>query len=71
MDGVTYTSAQTFIWVQGSSHALATTSPQNGSTGVRYVFTNWSDGGVLSHSVTAPATATTYTVTYQIGRAHV
>ena len=42
VDGTTYTSAQTFSWQPGSSHTIATTSPQSGGTGVRYVWTNWS-----------------------------
>ena len=50
VDGVPYTSAQTFSWVLGSSHTIATTSPQNGGTGVRYAWTNWSDQGV-SHAI--------------------
>jgi hypothetical protein len=28
-------------------------------------FAGWSDGGAASHDVTVPATATTYTATYQ------
>ena len=34
---------------------------KNGAT---YVFVKWSDSGALSHYVTAPETATTYTATY-------
>src|SRR5205807_7650390 len=29
VDGTTYTSAQTFSWTPGSSHTIATTSPQS------------------------------------------
>ena len=63
VDGQTYTSSQTLSWVAGSSHTVATTSPQS-SGGTRYVFANWSDGGAISHSIMAPANATTYTVTF-------
>src|SRR5262249_30509960 len=60
VDGTTYTSAQIFSWQPGSSHTIATTSPQNGGTGVRYVWSNWSGGGAIAHSV-APTTNRTYT----------
>jgi hypothetical protein len=64
VDGTTYTAPQTFNWVVGSSHTIATTSPQNVSGGSEQVFTSWSDGGALSHSVTAPSSATTYTASF-------
>jgi hypothetical protein len=52
-DGTNYSSAQTFNWIYGSSHTIATTSPQSGGPGVQYVWGSWSDGGALSHMVTA------------------
>ena len=64
VDGTTYSSTQTFSWASGSSHTIATTSPQSGGTGVRYVWTNWSGGGAISHTV-APTTNTTYTATFR------
>ena len=64
VDGTPYTSAQTFSWQPGSSHTIGTTSPQNGGTGVRYVWTRWSDNGVISHTV-APTTNKTYTATFK------
>jgi Divergent InlB B-repeat domain len=63
VDGTPYTTAQTFSWVPGSSHTIATTSPQSGGTGIQYVWTNWSDNGVISHSV-APTTNKTYTANF-------
>jgi hypothetical protein len=60
VDGTTYTATQTFSWVPGSGHTIATTSPQNGPTGVRYVWTSWTGGGAISHTV-APTTNKTYT----------
>src|SRR5262249_55982314 len=45
VDGTTYSSTQTFSWVSGSSHTIATSSPQSGGTGVRYNWAKWSDGG--------------------------
>jgi hypothetical protein len=63
VDGNAYSSAHTFIWTIGSSHTIATTTPQ-GSGGTRYVFSAWSDGGAISHSVTVPAATTTYTASF-------
>ena len=64
VDGTSYTSAQTFSWQPGSSHTIATTSPQDGGTGVRYVWSSWSGGGAISHTV-APTTNATYTATFR------
>ncbi len=49
--------------IVGSQNTLAAPSPQllGGKT---YQFTGWSDGGAVSHTVSAPASATTYTATY-------
>jgi hypothetical protein len=51
-------------WIPGSSHTIATSSPQSGAPGVQYVFSSWSDGGAISHSITVPSTATTYTASF-------
>jgi hypothetical protein len=64
VDGVAYSSSQSFTWEQGSSHALAVASPQAGDAGVRQVFTAWSDAGAPSHTVIAPTSPTTYTATW-------
>jgi len=63
VDGASYTSAQTFSWQPGSSHTIATTSPQSGGAGTQYVWTSWSGGGSISHTVT-PTTNKTYTATF-------
>ena len=63
VDGTPYAAAQTFSWQPGSSHTIATTSPQSGGTGVRYVWTSWSGGGAISHTV-APVTNKTFTATF-------
>src|SRR5215471_14260760 len=64
VDGTTYTTTQTFSWVSGSSHTIATTSPQSGGTGVQYTWSSWSDHGAISHTV-APTANTTYTATFK------
>src|SRR5438045_712642 len=42
VDGANYSAAQTFTWTPGSTHTIATTTPQAGDTGVRYYFSSWS-----------------------------
>jgi hypothetical protein len=65
VDGGTFTAAPLVeTWTAGSSHTIATTSPQAGGTGVQYVWSKWSDGGAISHSITVPSSATTYTATF-------
>ena len=49
--------------IQRSSVQLTAPTPQR-YRGKNYVFVSWSDAGAASHTVTAPATATTYTATY-------
>lgn len=63
VDGTNFTTAQTFGWLFGSSHTIATTSPQSGGAGTQHVWSAWSDGGAISHSVTA-SVATTNTATF-------
>ena len=63
VDGITYSTAQTFNWTAGSSHSIGATTNQNGSPGVRYLWSNWSDGGAVTHTV-APTVNTTYTANF-------
>ena len=63
VDGTVYSSTQTFSWIPGSSHTIATTSPQSGGSGIQYLWSSWSGGGAISHTV-APTTNTTYTATF-------
>jgi subtilisin family serine protease len=63
VDGTTYVGTQTFTWAQGSSHTIGTTSPQSGGDGTQYVWSGWSDGGDITHTV-APSSDTTYTANF-------
>jgi hypothetical protein len=63
VDGTSHSSTQTFSWQPGSSHTIATTSPQSGGTGVQYVWKKWSDSGSISHTV-APTTNKSYTASF-------
>jgi hypothetical protein len=49
----------------GSTHTIATQSPQPGNGGTQNFFSSWSDGGALSHTINVPASDTTYTATFQ------
>jgi Bacterial Ig-like domain (group 3)/Divergent InlB B-repeat domain/Abnormal spindle-like microcephaly-assoc'd, ASPM-SPD-2-Hydin/NHL repeat len=64
VDGTNYSGQQSFAWTIGSEHTIATTAAQTPSAGVEDNFTNWSDGGALSHSVTASASTTSYTASF-------
>ena len=44
----------------GSTTTISAPTPQTLS-GNSYTFANWSDGGVRTHVITAPATSATYT----------
>jgi subtilisin family serine protease len=63
VDGTTFVANQTFTWMQGSSHTIGTTSPQDGEAGTRFVWSGWSDGGAITHMV-APTSNTTYTANF-------
>jgi hypothetical protein len=63
VDGTQYTTTQTLTWNAGDSHTIATNSPQT-SSGTQNNFVSWSDGGAMSHSVTASASTTGYTATF-------
>jgi hypothetical protein len=63
VDNTLFNTKQTFTWPSGSSHTIATTSPQNGGTGTRYAWKSWSDSGAISHTV-APTKNTTYTAKF-------
>ncbi len=62
VDSVRFTSPQNFIWGIGSLHTISTSLQY--TTDTRYLWENWSDGGAMSHSVTATAD-TTYTANFR------
>src|SRR5581483_7108650 len=63
VDGSACTAPCSAQWTAGSSHTIAAAT-QAGTAGTQYVFGSWSDGGAGSHTVTGPASATTYTATF-------
>jgi hypothetical protein len=64
VDGTTYTSAQGFVWLQGSTHTITATT-QSGAVGTQYSWQSWSDTGAGSHSI-APSFYSTYTATFEV-----
>ena len=64
VDSRAYTAPASFTWSAGSTHTIATSSPQSGATGTQYVFAGWSDGGGQTHTVTAPSAATSYVASF-------
>ena len=65
VDGVSYSAPVTLTWVVGSQHTLAVASPQD-IAGTQYSFASWSDGGAVSHTVTATADTFGFTVTFNL-----
>jgi uncharacterized repeat protein (TIGR01451 family) len=64
VDGITYTTQQQFSWIAGSSHTIATTTPQSGGPGTQFIWQKWSDNGAISH-VVAPTTNRNYQATFK------
>jgi uncharacterized repeat protein (TIGR01451 family) len=62
-NGTAQTAPQTLNLTPGI-HTLAVASTQSGTPGTQYVFSNWSDSGAASHTITVSAPAT-YTATFQ------
>ncbi|MDW7679851.1 MAG: cohesin domain-containing protein, partial [bacterium] len=64
VDGQTYSSTQVFNWLENGQHTLSVASPQSGATGVRYIFSSWSDGGSQSHTYVVPGSNQTVTANF-------
>ena len=62
-DGTSY-SGQTLQLPVYSTHTISVATPQAGTPGTQYVFSNWSDGGDATHAISVPSTPTTYTATF-------
>ena len=66
-NGETPTAAFTRTVIEGSTNSLSAPTPQQRKGGT-WAFQSWSDGGAQSHTIVAPASATTYTASYKKGR---
>jgi hypothetical protein len=64
VDGVAAVAPQTYIWIPGNEHVIATATPQLDAANVSVPFIQWSDGGALSHTVVTPVSNATLTATF-------
>ncbi|MCK5146664.1 T9SS type A sorting domain-containing protein [bacterium] len=64
VDGQDYVAPYNFNWISGSNHTIATTSIQLEGSGTRHVYESWSDGGSMSHAITA-GTNSVYTASFK------
>jgi hypothetical protein len=64
LGGTTYTAPQT-VNLSPGTYTLAVLATQAGSSGTRYSWMNWSDGGTLSHNITVSSASATYTASFQ------
>lgn len=63
LDGQPQATPLTITGVVGMERELSVTSPQS-SGGTDYRFGSWSDGGAMTHRISTPGSATTYTATF-------
>jgi hypothetical protein len=66
LDGTPLTTPASFGSVVGMVRTLGVISPQT-LGGRNYRFSNWSDGGAATHTISTPASNTTYTATFRRG----
>ena len=65
IDTTPFVGGVTQWWTEGSFHQIGTPTPQVVSTGIRYVFISWSDGGGQYHAV-SPTAPTEFLATFQL-----
>lgn len=65
VDGQPFTSPRTFGSVVGFRRPIGVSATTQTLGGTSYAFSSWSDGGAATHTVTTPATSTTYTATFR------
>ncbi len=61
-DGDTFSTEQTFNWIERSQHMLSVESPQAAGQGTRFVYSYWDDGGTQTHSYQVPVLGDTVVV---------
>ena len=66
VDGRTIPVPINFPWDPGSTHTISVEDAvQSGPSGAsRWVFQNWSDGGAITHNITVPEDASTFTAEF-------
>lgn len=66
VDGVTYTTPQTFNWTAGSTHTAEVLPIQADSApGIRYVLQGWSDGGAATQRTFTLWNSDTYAISFK------
>jgi glucose/arabinose dehydrogenase len=65
LDGQPHAAPYSVVSVVGMLRVIGAASPQT-IGGTSYYFSTWSDKGKASHTITTPATNTTYTVTFKV-----
>ena len=66
VDGGTAQTAPQTLRLAPGAHTIAVAATQAGTAGTQYVFAGWSDGGAVSHSITAAANSSAaYTASFQ------
>ncbi|MGO8674697.1 MAG: SBBP repeat-containing protein [Limisphaerales bacterium] len=60
VDGVTNAAPVLTNWVFGSGHNLSAIPVEGGTLGTRYVWTSWSNGGLISNQVSPSSPITNY-----------
>jgi hypothetical protein len=66
VDGAGCTTPCSFLWNSGDTHVISASSTVAGSAGTQYIYSNWSDSGAMSHSITVPSSSITYTANFAI-----
>ncbi|MDZ4711827.1 MAG: T9SS type A sorting domain-containing protein [bacterium] len=64
VDNIAYSTSRVFTWDLNSTHTLEAISPQTFGN-VRYVYTNWSNGGTQTQTVTIGTQESGYTANYK------
>jgi hypothetical protein len=65
LDGQPHPTPHSFVGVVGITRTLQAPSPQSFG-GQSYQFQSWSDNGAATHTISTPASATTYTANYVV-----
>ncbi len=63
IDDSTYTTPAIVYWIKDTLHSIGTTAIQNGTTGIKNTWKQWSDSGAIVHKVSVKDTAT-FTATF-------
>ncbi len=64
LDGQPFTAPLSVTSVEGMLRSIGATSPQTINNALTYNFTNWSEGGLQTQTITTPVTDIVYTATF-------